>query len=133
MTASPKTKATRAARQISAVARHRLASQPAVISLAASMAAAMAMIASGAPGNKVTIPLTEKNAAAPARATAAMYAATSPAAPWRRAGHSTGAIVRHSGGVTGAGSVPPSRSVRVTIGAIGGAWTSTPVIGLVSR
>src|SRR5258705_311647 len=77
MTASPKTKATRAARQTQAVARHRLASQPAVISLAASMAIAMAITEFGEPGKRTTIPLIEKNAAAPARATAATYATAS--------------------------------------------------------
>jgi hypothetical protein len=70
LTASPKTSATRTRRQTRAVARHRRASHPAVTSLADSMVAAMPMIASGVPGNKVTIPLTEKNAAAPARAIA---------------------------------------------------------------
>src|SRR5712671_6244142 len=72
MTASPKTKATRATRQISAVARHRLASQPAVMSLAASMAIAMAITEFGEPGKRTTIPRIENQAAAPARAIAAV-------------------------------------------------------------
>src|SRR5467141_3205856 len=84
MTARPKTKAARAARQISAVARHRLASQPAVMSLAASMATAMAITEFGEPGKRTTIPRIENQAAAPARATAAVYATTSMTAPWRR-------------------------------------------------
>jgi len=81
VTASPTTKATRATRQISAVARHRLASQPAVISLAASMAIAMAITEFGEPGKSTTMPRMLNHAAAPARATAAMYAMTSMAAP----------------------------------------------------
>ena len=81
MTARPTTRTTRLYRQNHIVALHRLASQPAVISLAASMAIAMQTTGTGEPGKITTIPLMEKNAAAPARATAAMYAATSMAAP----------------------------------------------------
>src|SRR5258705_13379036 len=108
-------------RHTTAVARHRLASHPAVISLAASMAIAMAITEFVEPGKRTTIPRIENQAAAPARATAAVYAARSTATPWRCAGRSTDAIVRHSGGVTGAGSGTRSPSACVAIGAIGGA------------
>src|SRR6266851_3754953 len=80
MTASPATRATRTRRHIQAVARHRLANHPAVMS--------------------------EKNAAAPARAVAAAKAATSTARPARGFGRRSA--------VTGAGA-----------GAVGGAPTST--------
>src|SRR6266849_8573765 len=83
MTARPATSATRVSRHTHAVTRQRRASHPAVTSLAPSIATAIPTTASGAPGNNTTMPLIEKNAAAPARTIAATYAAKSIAAPLR--------------------------------------------------
>jgi hypothetical protein len=77
MTASPATSATRVWRHTQAVARQRRASHPAVTSLAPSIASAIPTTASGAPGNNTTMPLMEEKAVVPAKAIAAVYAATS--------------------------------------------------------
>src|SRR5215469_7820081 len=79
MTASPNTSITRINRQIQAVVLHRLASHPAVTSLAASIATVMATTATGVPGNSTTMPLIENHAAQPASPIATVYANTSAA------------------------------------------------------
>ncbi len=71
MTARPPTRAIRTARQTHAVARHRLASHPAVTSLDISIATAIPTTAKGAPGNNTTMPLIENHAATVARPIAA--------------------------------------------------------------
>src|SRR5258708_26776922 len=64
MTARPATRAMSTPRQIEDVTCHRAASQPAVTSLAASIATAMPTTDSGAPGNRTVIPRIENHAAA---------------------------------------------------------------------
>jgi len=56
------------------VARHLRASHPAVTNLAPSIATAITTRANDPPGNRTTMPLIEKKAAAPARAIAGTYA-----------------------------------------------------------
>jgi alkanesulfonate monooxygenase SsuD/methylene tetrahydromethanopterin reductase-like flavin-dependent oxidoreductase (luciferase family) len=58
-------------RHVQAVTRHRRASHPAVTSLAASIATAIATTDSGAPGNSTTMPRIENRAATAARPMAA--------------------------------------------------------------
>src|SRR5262252_8299553 len=79
MMASPATSPTRTSRQSQAVARHRLASHPAVTSFAPSIATDMATTATGAPGNSTTMPLIENHAAQPASPIATVYASKSAA------------------------------------------------------
>jgi hypothetical protein len=77
MRVRPAMKAMRAKRQIQAVSRQGRASHTAATSLVLSMARVIATTAIGAPGKKTTMPLIEKNAAAPTSVTAAVYASTS--------------------------------------------------------
>jgi hypothetical protein len=70
MTASPATSTTSTKRQSQTVTHHRLASHPVVTGLAASIATAMQITDTGEPGNRMTMPRIENQAAAPAKPTA---------------------------------------------------------------